>query len=275
MKSTISIIIILFYINNCIGQTNSVSTDTCDNFLYFTKSHEELLNYIDNPCPGDTICRQAILKAKSDIEKGQIILVVAKGFGIRPLRQESQLRKLCDSIGLIFDYELFSDLGINGQTNGCYGLYMDKIIAQKFGRGFKENLLLKADSIYVASNPTVYFTNCDTVPRLYDKDIFESGEMVVAIDKLLFHKLKVSKYGYYPQVYIGFYIDTAGIPSGYFLSQYIVYDDIKQNNKFKTLLTKKALDYIKQFKLWKPGIILNQKVKTEFVVRISFESFEK
>lgn len=239
------------------------------------KSHEELQKYIDNPCPNDSSCKEDILKAKAEIEKGQIKFLMPMSLGTLKVRQEQQLRQLCNSTGFIFDYELFSCVGVRGQTSGCYGLYMDKIIAQKFGKDFKEYLLNRADSIYVASHPTVYYTNCDTLPRLYGKDIHESTEMDVAINKELLNKLKVSKYGYYPQVDIGFYIDTAGIPSNYFLSQFIIYDDIKQNNKFKTELTKIAFDYIQQFKLWKPGIILNQKVKTEYNVRISFIKADK
>jgi hypothetical protein len=79
--------------------------------------------------------------------------------GTFEFRQEKQLRELCNSTSLLFDYELFSCVGVSGQTSGCYGLYMDKIIAQKFGKNFKENLLKSADSIYIASHPTVYYTN--------------------------------------------------------------------------------------------------------------------
>ena len=186
------------------------------------------------------------------------------------IRQEQQLRELCKTKGLNFEYELFGCIVNSGQTNGCYGLYMDKIIANKFGSEFKEDLLRKADSLYVASNPTVYYTQCDTLPRLYNKDIRQSTDIDVPIKTELLNKLKISTGGYYPQVDIGFYIDTAGIPSNYFLSQYIIYNDIKENNKFKAELTKIAVEYIKQFKIWKPCIILNQKVKTEYNVRISF-----
>lgn len=275
MKKTITIVLFLVCYNISIGQTSSETKDSCDTLSYFMKSYEELLKYIDNPCPNDSSCKDGILKAKTEIERGQIKFLMPISLGTFEVRQEQQLRRVCNSNGLIFSYELFSCVDVSGQTSGCYGLYMDKIIAQKFGKDFKEDLLKRADSIYVASHPTVYYTNCDTLPRLYDKDIHESTKMDVAINKELFDKLKVSKYGNYPQVDIGFYIDTAGIPSDYFLSQFILYDDIKQNNKFKTELTKIAFNYIKKFKLWKPGIILSQNVRTEYNVRISFIKLNK
>lgn len=261
--------------NESFGQTSSDTKDSCDNFLYFMKSHKELLKYIDNPCPNDSSCKEDIIKAMAEVQRGQIKFLMPLSLGTFNLRQESQLRQLCNLKGIIFDYELFSCIGVSGQTDGCYGLFMDKVIAQKFGSNFKDNVLKKADSMYVASQPTAYYTDCDTLPRLYDKDIHQSTEMNVAIKNELFNKLKVSMYGYYPQVDVGFYIDTAGIPSKYFLSQFIIYDNIKENKKFKAELTKIAFDYVKQFKIWKPGIILNQKVKTEYNVRISFVRADK
>ncbi len=275
MKKIIIIILCLFYYNISVGQESIDNKDSCGTFLYILKSKEELLKYIDNPCSNDSTCREDILKAKSEVKIGKIKFLMPKNLAVFDIRQEIQLRRLCDSNGIIFDYEFFSCLVDRGQTNGCYGLYMDKIIAQKFGDDFKENLLKKADSMYVASFLTFDYTKCDTLPRLYDKDIQESTNMDVPIKAELFNKLKVSKYGYYPQVDIGFYIDTAGIPSKYFLSQFIIYDEINENNKFKTELTKIAFDYIKQFKIWKPGIILNRKVKTDYNVRISFVKASK
>ena len=191
MKETITIVLLLICYNTSVGQTSFDTKDSCDTFLYFMKSQDELQKYIDNPCPNDPTCKEDILKAKAEIERGQIKFLKPMSLGTFEVRQEQQLRKLCSSNGLIFDYELFSCLVSGGQTNGCYGLYMDKVIAQKFGSNFKEGLLKKADSIYVASLPTVYYTNCDTLPRLYDKDVHESTEMDVAINKELFNKLKV------------------------------------------------------------------------------------
>lgn len=270
MKTIITIILIFLFANISFGQNRSIEKDTCNTFAYFLKSKEELLKYVDNPCPNDSNCLTEISKAKSEIATGKITFCMPQGLMIFELRQEQQLRKLCKTKGLNFQYQLFDCFVNSGQTDGCYGLYMDKVIANRFGGDFKMKLLKEADSLYVATNPMAYYTNCDTLPRLYNKDIDESTEMDVPIMSELFNKLKISMYGYYPQVDIGFYIDTAGIPSKYFLSQFFIYDDIEENIKFKSELTKIAFEHIKQFKIWKPGIILNQKVKTEYNVRISF-----
>ena len=275
MKEIATILLILICYHTSCGQSSSGNEDSCDTFLYLMKPREDLLRYIDNPCPNDSTCKEGILRAEAQVIRGQIKFLMPMHLATVEARQVQQLRALCNASGLIFDYEGFSCLVNSGQTDGCYGLYMDKIIAQKFGIDFKERLLKKADSMYVASSPTVHYTKCDTLPRLYDKDIHESLQMDLAIKEELFNKLKVSKYGYYPQVDIGFNIDTTGIPSNYFLNQFIVYDDISENTQYKSALIQLAFDYVKRFRLWKPGVVLNEKVKTEYNVRISFLKGDK
>ena len=152
---------------------------------------------------------------------------------------------------------------------------MDKIIIQKFGSDFKEKLLKQADAEYVCSNPVAEYHLCDILPRLPGKDVHESLEMSVPLKTELFSKLKMSKYGYYPSVDISFNIDRTGIPSNYASGQLSVYEDTKPNHKFEKELTKIALDYVRQFKVWKPGIMLNQEVKTRCVVRVSFVNERK
>jgi hypothetical protein len=146
---------------------------------------------------------------------------------------------------------------------------MDKIIALNFGNSFKNDLLRKADSLFVESNPTVYYADCDTLPRLADRSVSESTEMKLPTDKKLLNHLKRSKYGYYPQIDIGFNIDTAGNANHYFLSQFYIYDNLVENNKYKDQLLETAFAFVKQFKVWKPGIVSGKKVQTAFIVRLS------
>ncbi|MEO6722201.1 MAG: hypothetical protein ABIN67_17675 [Ferruginibacter sp.] len=267
--------LLLLLISDCtliLGQENPLNIDSCGTFLYFTKSQSELSKYIDDPCSSDSLCTSEIEIAKRKVKSGTIAVCMPMSLGTNDLRQETQIRELCRINKLSFEFELFSCIVNQGQTPGCYGLYMDKIIAEKFGINFKQDLLKMADSLLVASNPTVYYSRCDTLPRLPNKeDIFESTEMEVSINSQLFKQLKPNTYGYYPGVDIGFYIDTMGIPTGYFISQFFVYE-IESNRKFKNELCKIAINHVKQYKLWKPGIINGRKVKTEYNVRISFTS---
>jgi hypothetical protein len=268
MKEIIIILLLLFFHKILIGQTIADKKDSCDTFLYFFKSHEELLKYIENPCPNDSACKEDILKAKADVEAGKIKFLMPLSLGTYEPRQKQQLKRLCDSIGLVFDYELFSCVGQSGQTQGCYGLYMDKILALRFDSNFKESLLVKADTLFTETNPTIYFTECDSLPRLLDN--FEVlTDVSITIDKNLLNKLKKCSYGDYPQVDVGFYIDILGNTSGYFVSQFN--DCGKSDYKYKKQLSKLAIDYLKTLNKWIPGSILNKKVKTQFNTRVHFE----
>jgi hypothetical protein len=101
MKRFISIAIIIFYSTILFGQSNSENNDTCDNFIYFEKSNEELQKYIDNPCPNDSTCLKEITKAKSEIQKGKITFCMPRGMAMTELRQEMELRKLCADKGYL------------------------------------------------------------------------------------------------------------------------------------------------------------------------------
>ena len=231
------------------------------------KSHEELLKYIDNPCPNDSSCKEYILKAKTEVERGQIKFLMPMSLGTFDLRQERQLRILCDSMGIVFDYELFSCVGVGGQTSGCYGLYMDKMLAIKFGPNFKESMLAKADSLYVETNPTVYFSYCDSLPKL-QHNLEVATDLSMTIDKNLLSKLKKCSYDDYPQVDVGFYIDTLGNASNFFVSQYNICEE--SDYKYKKDLSKLAIDYVKNMGKWIPGTIHNKKVRTQFNTRVHF-----
>lgn len=114
------------------------------------------IKYTLKPADKDSMCIKDIERAKRDISKGKTVFCYPYGFGSHDLRQEKQLRELCIIKGLVFEYELFSDVIYDGQTQGCYGAYMDNAIASKFGTNFKQDLLKQADSILLATNDHKY-----------------------------------------------------------------------------------------------------------------------
>jgi hypothetical protein len=89
---------------------------------------------------------------------------------------------------------------------------MDKFIAEKLGPNFKEKLLDQADSILLSSNDTINYYLCDNHPQVLGND-YEST-LEVKLNNKLFEQLKYNKIGDLPFIYIGFYIDKNGNPSG-------------------------------------------------------------
>jgi hypothetical protein len=232
------------------------------------RPENQLEKYIQKPVNTDSMCIKDIERAKNDISKGRIVFCYPMGFGSHNLRQEKQLRELCKRYRLIFNYEVFSDFIIEGQTQGCYGAYMDKIIASKFGADFKQDLLEKADSILLAANDTIVYYKCDKQPQIPGKDDYETT-LEAKVPERISKQLKADKEGDLPFMDIGFYIDKSGNASGYFLN-YFMDADSKSNQKYKNELFNLGVEQLKEIKHWETGIVKGQKVNTENNVRVYF-----
>lgn len=215
----------------------------------------------------DSLCIKEIEKAKTDLSNGRIVFCMPIGMGGGTLRQEKQIRQLCKKYNIVFKYEPISDVIIEGQTPECYGAYMDKIITEKFGSSFKENILNQADSILLLSNDTIESSLCDKRPQVLGMD--EDFTLATKLNDELSKQLKSDEEGQLPFVDIGFYIDKNGNPSGYFLNFFSDADN-KSNEKFKDELFKIGVKSLKQYKHWEPGQIKGQKVNTENNVRVYF-----
>jgi hypothetical protein len=229
-----------------------------------------LAKYIKNPPESDTTCISEINEAKMLVEDGMIFFCYPMGFS-HELRQEKHLKKLCKQYGMMFYYEYFSDIVRIGQTRGCFGAYMDKVIAEKFGAGFKQKLLDQADSIMLAVNDTVPYYSCDKEPERYDinNKRYESESLIARMPEELRKQLKADKYGDFPFMDIGFYIDKEGNTSGYFLNNFN-YKGFQSNKNLKDELFDLGVEQLKEIKNWEPGIVNGQKVITEHNVRVYF-----
>ncbi len=231
-------------------------------------SEYNLLKYIQKPKSDDSLCIDDIQKAKKDISKGKLVFCYPMGFGTHQFRSEKQLIQLCKKYNIVFDYEMHSDVITEGQTQGCYGAYMDKKIAEKFGHNFKKQLLNQADSILLASNDTIEYYLCDKRPHLPGKNDYETN-IDAKLDSKLKKQLKADEEGDLPFMDIGFYIDKNGIPSGYFLN-YFNDKDILSNKKLEDKLFKESVELLKKYNYWETGQIKGQKVVTENNARIYF-----
>lgn len=220
------------------------------------------------PADIDSLCIKDTQRAKRDILKGKTVFCMPIYLTEGTLRQEKQLIKLCEKYKLVFDYEPISDCIVRGQTDGCYIDYMDKIIASKYGVKFKERLLEQADSILLASNDTIKYYFCDKKPRLLGKKDYEDY-LTIKLDHNFANKLTPDNEGKLPFIDVGFYIDTIGNPSGYFLD-YFCDNENKDNSKYKDELWKEALVELSKYKHWVPGTIKGHKVMTEHNIRIYF-----
>lgn len=234
------------------------------------ENRDEMEQYSANPNLNDSLCINDENRAKADIKNGVVSFCCGMGMAGPLIRGEKYLVKLCEKYHLQFQTEMYNDVIREGQTQGCYEGYMDRIIEKKYGNGFKKRLLYEADSMLIASNDTIEYYFCDehTRPHLPGQ-VDAECTLAIPLNKDLKHKLNYSENGDYLFMDIRFYIDTIGNPSSYYLQFYDA-KETKTNGKYEDELWKIALAELKKYPHWVPGEINGHKVVTDNNVRVQF-----
>jgi hypothetical protein len=250
-------ILTVILLNNCSQNKSAGQTNTSSKVVY-----------VKSPNPNDSLCISEIQRAKKDINDGRIVFAQSAGLGFGSLRYEDELRKLCEENGLAFDFDLVGCVVFEGQTQGCYGEYMDEIIKEKFGSGFKEKLHIRADSIFLTNtnlmNKTVQYWDCDERPRLPSEakrtNDYIPNATVSGID------IKGSN-GQWPFFDLGFVVEKDSTISNFYVRNFVA--EANENEKYKDRLFSIAVQYIKsEYPTWIPGKMKGVPVRTDNNVRV-------
>ncbi len=230
-------------------------------------------NYIKKPKSKDTLCISDINRAKKDIANGKIVFTQEYGFMYGDIRYENELRKLCNDVGLVFDFDLISDVVFEGQTQGCYGAYMSRIIADKYGSDFKEKLHHKADSLFLINvnkqNKIIQYWDCDKRARLPNEEKRTNDDIPSISIKELDIKEDNSEYGGWPFIDLRFIVEKDSTLSHFRIREWVPH--LETNEKFKDSLFIIAIDNMKdKFPKWVPGEISGVPVRTDNNVRVFF-----
>lgn len=226
--------------------------------------------YVDNPDPGDSLCIYDIRRAKKDISDGKMVFTQSAGFLFGFMRYEDELKQLCKGHGLVFDFDMISCIVFEGQTQGCYGQYMDEIIRKKFGADFKARLHAQADSMFLvnaASNRRIVKSwDCDERPRLPT----EQKRMTDYIPNITVMEVDIKPNGnQWPFFDLGFVIETDSTISNFYINNFAA--EAEENEKYKEKLFSIAVEHVKsQYPLWVPGKIKGIPVRTDNNVRVFF-----
>ncbi len=156
---------------------------------------------------------------------------------------------------------MFNDVEVKGQTQGCYGEYMDKMISERYGKKFKSSVMATADSILSVSNDTVDAYSCDTRSHLPNESPEVESEIRCKISKELRNKIG----GNSPFLDIRLYVDKLGLPSGYDL-----WSSNEVKDQYEDELYRNALHLLNAYKTWIPGEIQGRKVNTKTNIRVYF-----
>ncbi|RED92979.1 hypothetical protein C7460_1273 [Marinoscillum furvescens DSM 4134] len=243
-----------------------------------------MINYIENPKPTDTVCLSDLARAKRDAEEGKIAMNDLLGLDQGNRRYSRQLKNLIEEQGLIFRPEGEYCVVYGGQTQGCYSLYMDRLIAEQFGADFKKRIHERADSLYFEEvrNDTIWHWYCDEEPELLpDHSVIEreigGGIMFLGIiietdvqvpENKIESMFPSDKYPTFVDVDIT--IDKNGDVTKFEI------DSLRRLESDKVLYDKLfplAVGEIKKnYSRWKPGIIRGEPVNTTYEFRVYFKN---
>lgn len=238
----------------------------------------EMVAYVNNPRPNDSLCMADIERAKKDIQQGGLVFTINSLLPSREKRFEEELKDYCQKLGLHFTYTSEHCVVIPNNTSWCYEAYMDKVIYEKFGANFKRELLRKADSLFLqnvkAYNLVVDYWDCDERPRLPQETQRDyEGLPDIKVSGLAI-KESTGMFGDWPFFDINFIIAKDSTISTFQTDNFVEADPA--NKPLKDTLFALAVDHIKKnYPKWVPGKIKGMPVKTRNNVRISIVKEDK
>ncbi len=266
-------ILVLILISVCSYPSKIVCQDEKSDKTFNEHELPERIRYVSNPRPTDTLCISEIERAKKDLSNGKIVFTQEVGHSFGHIRYENELKQLCEEMGLAYDTHLIGCFYIEGQTKGCYGRYMDKVIIEKFGIDFKEKLHKKADSLYLSNvnsqNITVQYYDCDKWPKLPNEAKRTNDYLPSIKVKNIDIEENKSENGGWPYIDIGFIVEKDGTISGFYMESFN--PELEKNEQYKDELYRIAVKHIKKnYPIWIPGKVIGVPVRTDNNVRIYF-----
>ncbi len=267
MKKTFIILIFLLSLFSCLEKKEEQNDEF--EIAEFKNERFDPIAYVSNPDKTDSLCISEINKAKSDIEKEGIAFTQIIRFLSGHYRYDKELKELCKQKGLVHKIDL---MGCSIRRS-CYGAYMDKVLIEKFGSDFKENMHKKADSLFlqnvIKNKITVQYWDCDERPRLPS----EKERTSDYIPYLQVENVKIkqgnAQYNDWPFFDLGFTVEKDSTISGFYSRNYV--SNFKENEVIEKKLFEIAVKHIKKnYPIWVPGTIKGIQVKTDNNVRMHF-----
>src|SRR5690606_32712412 len=127
-------------------------------------------------------CLKEISKAETDIKNNKDVYCSSFGFlmfNTNEDRHQEQFDSILNSLNIIHETAVYSDLIFEDKKQNCYCELMNIQFEQKFGKDFISKIHYKADSIWILKNDTLLFSKNGLngswdKPALYPNDKYYS-----------------------------------------------------------------------------------------------------
>ncbi len=267
------VFIILFSCNKKIDQEPyKKSEDDLELVTIEYKSEDPV--YLKNPEKSDTMCINAIERAKIDLKNYEGIFTQATCFGCKSEPYISETKKIVKSKGFKFHIEDFGCVIFEGQTEGCYSGYVNMIMKDRFGQGYYQDILDEAKENFIfnlVKNDSIisnYALREDERPKLKSQKIELIDEGIMPTIQTEFPLKIKSNTSLFLD--LRFVIGKNGNVSNFMVDNWVnVYPE---NEKYRQELIDKAIEELKiKYSNWIPGRYSDNIVRTENLLRVHFE----
>lgn len=222
-------------------------------------------DYIDHPNAEDTLCIYEVQLAKKDFNSGLLKFYPGAVWDFPYARMFDELDSLCQLYGLVFNpYSgMEQDVGIPGQTFGCYNDFMDREIAKRFGDGFEKKLIDEADSIFISKhiNDTLRGYLCDESFRYckpYDYTLEVDDLASDFFSNFIYPaNCQINSSCKGCDIRVDFVVDTNGHAFNY---EFCCTEDISLTIPCLDEIKKNIIGALEKISCWKPGELDHHKV---------------
>lgn len=275
MHKTLILLIIFFSILfSCNNKNNSIDDSTLDDRNIIEYEHIEYrnedINYLKNPDRNDTMCINAVEKAKSDFETYEGVFTHSKCYECPNQPFLNEIKKIISKRKFKLHINEEICVTYQNQTEGCYTSYVKYLMEQKFGKNYYQEIVDQAEHNFFKNNSVAdfYDLNYKDSPKFINQNISLLNDGIMPIIhtnlNLDFEPNKVM------YITLKFIIEKDGTISNIELDDWI--NQYPNNEKYKLKLFDIAKEeLIEKYNKWTPGKISGQNVRTMNYLRAYFK----
>lgn len=228
--------------------------------------------YLLDPPKYDTLCKNEIERAKSDITKYHKLFIKTICFGCRSKPFETEIEEVLKKRKIKPVIEDIGCVVFDGQTQGCYSGYISLKMKEQFGENYFTKIEKEAEYIFIKN-----ITEKNIVVSIYDLEENEKPKIIsqkVFIESDYYTTIKANlpvKIDTYKSLFadITFIIEKDGTISKLSVANWV---NDAVDEKFKNDLITKSLKALKKdYNHWKPGNYKGNITRTENTLRVSYE----
>lgn len=264
-------LVILFFAISCKKNSNNkVDVKKPETVKLFFNNRDP--KYLLNPPKSDTLCRNDVERAKSDINKYHKLFIKTICFGCRSKPFEIEIEEVLKKRKI---KPVIEDIGcviFEGQTQGCYSGYINLKMKEQFGENYFSEIEKEAENIFIKNIieknkvVSIYDLEDDEKPKIINREVYIESDYYTTIKSNLPIKIDSYKSLF---VDVTFIIEKDGTISNLTVSNWV---NDAVDEKFKKDLIDTALITLKaNYNHWNPGKYKGNVTRTENTLRVSYE----